>query len=337
MLIEYNKSLKLLNTFGLESIAHSFAAFSTEDELRNLLACQPLPTLILGGGSNMLLPANLDRFVLRNQIAGITISEDNSSEVVIRVGAGEVWHDLVTWAVTNGYSGIENLALIPGTVGAAPIQNIGAYGVELKDVFEHLEAVPRHGGGRKVFNLEECAFGYRDSIFKRAEKEKWVITYVSFRLQKKHQLSLDYGDIRQMLASRGIPNPNIRDVFQAVIDIRRSKLPDPAQVGNAGSFFKNPVISTAHYNDLKRTFPDLTGYPVSDEAMKVPAGWLIDRAGWKGYRQGEAGIHDRQALVLVNYGSATSSELVALAHQVSEDIKRRFGIVLETEVNILTS
>lgn len=335
MSVSENESLRSLNTFGLGCTCRALRVFRNEQELVSLLEKAERPVMVLGGGSNLLLPSHLELTVLKNEITGMEVMGRNDDHVWVRVGGGEVWHDLVVWAVEHGFGGIENLALIPGTVGAAPIQNIGAYGVELKDVMEYLEAISLEDGTLRRFMADECDFGYRDSIFKKEEKGRWAIVRVVFRLDSKPSLSLSYGDIAKVLAEQGILAPTIRDVCEAVISIRRSKLPDPAIIGNAGSFFKNPVIGRAAFQQLKRDWPEIPAYPQEDGQVKVPAGWLIEKAGWKGHRRGDCGVHEKQALVLVNYGHATAEELVRLANDIRRDIRERFGVDLEPEVNIL--
>jgi UDP-N-acetylmuramate dehydrogenase len=335
MLILPDRSLRLFNTFGVDCIARGYASFADEDTLRALLReAEPTP-LILGGGSNMLLPERLERHVLHNQIRGMATLSATAGEVTVQVGAGMSWHDLVTWAVEQGLGGIENLALIPGTVGAAPMQNIGAYGVELEETFAWLEAIDTDTGVLRRFDHAECAFGYRQSVFKSELRDRYVITSVALTLKKQPRLRLDYGDIRASLAEEGVVHPGLKDVYDAVIRIRRSKLPDPSVLGNAGSFFKNPVIPRSQWAALKATWPGLPGWPQGDAGVKVPAGWLIDQAGWKGFRRGDCGVHARQALVLVNYGAASGAEILALAEEIAADIHRRYGIRLEKEVNVL--
>lgn len=328
-------SLKDSNTFGLDCRCRGYARFTDLPTLRSLLREAESPMLILGGGSNLLLPETLQATVLHNAIPGIAILGRSEGSVIVQAGAGASWHDLVAWAVAQELGGLENLALIPGTVGAAPIQNIGAYGAELQDVFLHLEAIHRTSGEIRRFDRDECAFGYRDSLFKREERDQWVILNVAFRLAAKPVLRLDYGDIRQVLQERGVDRPGIRDVFDAVVHIRRSKLPDPSILGNAGSFFKNPVITAGQLQGLRERWPDLPAWPQDAGRYKIPAAWLIDRAGWKGHRAGDCGVHDRQALVLVNHGGATADDLIALARAISRDVYLRYGVRLENEVNIL--
>jgi UDP-N-acetylmuramate dehydrogenase len=293
------------------------------------------PKFILGGGSNILLTKDIEALVIHPGIKGITIKEENEETVVLEVGAGEVWHDFVMHCVSNGYGGVENLSLIPGTVGAAPMQNIGAYGVEIKSVVESVGAVDIENGEKRVFSNAECEFGYRESVFKKAFKNKYVITGAIFRLSKKPVLNAAYGDVQKTLQEMGAQTPTIRDVSEAIMSIRRSKLPDPAEIGNAGSFFKNPEIPVAQFAHLRETFPEVPGYPVDAETMKVPAGWLIEKAGWKGYREGEIGVHARQALVLVNYGGGTGAQIKALSEKIQESVAGKFGIRLNAEVNFI--
>lgn len=335
MSIEYNKSLHHLNTFGIESVCRGYAPFADSQSLNALFNQADAPVFILGGGSNILLPDELDRLVFHNQIGGMHVVEQQGDTIIIRAGGGVIWHNLVTWAVDMGLGGLENLALIPGTVGAAPIQNIGAYGIELTDRFVRLTAYHKSTGTIRIFDHAECAFGYRDSVFKQGERDQWVILDVDLRLSANPTLALDYGAIREELQLAGVDHPGIRDVYQTVVRIRQSKLPDPARIGNAGSFFKNPVIASNDFHVLKERYPDIPGYPVDERQTKVPAGWLIDRAGWKGQRRGACGVHDRQALVLVNYGGATATQIRSLADEIIADIQKRYGIRLEQEVNIL--
>ena len=348
-LLEENVSLRLYNTFGLDVQARYFARFASADELRELLKLpevQAADKLILGGGSNLLFTRNFDGVVLKNEIHGLqVISEDgDTATALLRAGAGESWHGLVEYTLDQGLSGIENLSLIPGTVGAAPLQNIGAYGAELRDTFDHLEALEVSTGALRVFTAAECGFGYRESVFKNVLKNQFVVTAVVLRLHRAARPSgyapnVRYGAIADTLAALGIEGePTPQDVSRAVVHIRRSKLPDPAEIGNAGSFFKNPEISQAAFDRLKSQYPDLPGYPVPG-GVKVPAGWLIERAGWKGQRRGPGigthGVHDRQALVLVNHGGATGSEVHQLAEEIIASVRQQFAIELHSEVNIL--
>lgn len=337
--IAENISLRNFNTFQLEANAQYYAEATSLDDLWDLLAtpfAQSQPKFILGGGSNMLLVGDLQGLVIHNRIRRFEVLSENAESILLAVGGGEVWHDVVMRCIEQGWGGIENLSLIPGSVGAAPIQNIGAYGVELKDVFERLTAIDLTTGRIQVFHHPDCQFGYRDSVFKREHKGRFIIVEVVFRLQKSpHTLHLEYGAIRDELSQAGITQPTIGDVSQAVMAIRRSKLPDPAQIGNAGSFFKNPEIPKAQFDALKALHPSLPGYVVDDTTMKLPAGWLIEQAGWKGKRLGNYGVHAAQALVLVNHGGAHGRDILALSQAIMDDIQAKFGIHLEREVNIV--
>lgn len=341
--LQHDVSLRPYNTFGLDAKARLFAAFRSEDELRALLRLpevQAAPKLVLGGGSNLLLTRDFDGVVLKNEIRGLATLPDEAPDgtVLVRAGAGESWHGLVEYALGQELAGLENLSLIPGTVGAAPLQNIGAYGVELQDAFEYLEAVHISSGEPRRFSREECGFGYRESVFKGPLRGQYIVTGVVLRLhQQPRPANTGYGAIRTTLEEMGVTEePTPQQVSQAVISIRRSKLPDPAQVGNAGSFFKNPEVSQAKFDALKAQYPELPGYPVPG-GVKVPAGWLIEQCGWKGHRAGEGryGVHDRQALVLVNHGGATGAEVRALAEDIIASVREKFGIELHPEVNII--
>lgn len=330
-----NHSLKDHNTFGVDCKAKYFASFGSSETLQKLLQNSTKPIFVLGGGSNILLTDDFMGTVLKNEIKGIEVVGETDAHCLVKVGGGEVWNDFVMWSIENGLGGIENLSLIPGSVGAAPMQNIGAYGVELKSVFEKLEAISIETLKVVTFNNEQCAFGYRNSIFKQSLKGKYIITQVFFRLTKAPVFNTSYGAIEKELQSMGAQNLTLQNISQAIINIRRRKLPDPKKLGNGGSFFKNPIISSKQFNALKIEFPNIVGYPVSETQTKVAAGWLIDQAGWKGHRNGDAGIHQSHALVLVNYGNATGAELVALAKQIQQSVWQKFGILLENEVNIL--
>ncbi len=331
-----NVSLKEFNTFGIEVFAKDFFVFETVDQLREILKqYQNKQILILGGGSNLLFTDSFDGLVLKNEIKGIEIVDEDHKSVVIKVGAGENWHEFVLHCINNGWAGIENLSLIPGTVGAAPMQNIGAYGLELKDVFEKLEAYRIEDGKIVEFSNPECEFGYRTSIFKTHQKGKYIICEVYFRLSKFPQINISYGAIADTLKERGISNPGIEDVSNAVIYIRQSKLPDPVKIGNAGSFFKNPVITSELMSKLSSEFPEIPSYPAEEQSFKIPAAWLIEKAGWKGFRKGDVGVHEKQALVLVNYGNANGVEIYNLATDIKMDVHSKFGIDLEFEVNII--
>jgi UDP-N-acetylmuramate dehydrogenase len=336
MQFHQNFNLSHLNTFGIQSAAEYFAAFNNIDELNKQLNQLPKePLMILGGGSNILITQAIQGTVLQNKIMGIDIIEETENEVIVRVGAGEVWHDFVMWAVKNNYGGVENLSLIPGSVGAGPMQNIGAYGVEIKDVLLNVEAFHIQNREVHTFSNEACEFGYRESIFKRYLKGAYIIAYVSFRLSKSPELNLEYGAIREVLNERNINNPSIKDVSDAVIHIRQSKLPDPKIIGNAGSFFKNPAVTKEHFEELQKRYPNIPAYPLNENHVKVPAGWLIEQAGWKGKDFGSYGVHDKQALVLVNRGGASGQEIFDLSTQIMEDIHQKFGIALEREVNVV--
>ncbi len=330
-------SLKPYNSFAVEVRASHFVEVENDQQLLAALdfaQAQRLPVLLLGGGSNLLLTADVQALVLRMASRGIRLLADEGQSVLIEAQAGEPWHPFVQWTLEQGFAGLENLSLIPGTVGAAPVQNIGAYGVELKDCFAGLTALDRQSGELREFNLQDCAFAYRDSQFKR-ESGRWVILRVRFRLNRAAVLHLDYGPVRQRLAEQGISEPTAQDVSRAICAIRSEKLPDPAQLGNAGSFFKNPLVSAEQARALRQQYADLVAYPQADGQVKLAAGWLIERAGWKGYRVGDAGVHRLQALVLVNYDKATGQELLELAQRIQADIAARFGVQLEIEPNVL--
>ena len=335
--MQQNKSLKAFNTFGVESHAEWFVEARTADEVWSCLETfRDKPIMVLGGGSNLLLTKDLSGVVLKISLKGIAVVQESENHVVLEVQAGEVWHDVVQYCLEQDYGGIENLALIPGQMGTAPIQNIGAYGVELKDVFDSCVALNRNTGQKEVFNLDDCHFGYRESVFKNELKNQFVILSVRVRLTKRqHELKLDYGSISEVLQQQGVKNPSIRQVAQAVIAIRQSKLPDPKILGNSGSFFKNPIVSEAEVNRLQGLYPDLPSYQAGNHLKKIPAGWLIQHAGYKGYRQGDAGVHENQALVLVNYGEATGLEIKELAQTIQDKVFHDFGIKLTPEVNII--
>ena len=334
-MIQENINLKSYTTFGIDSVARNFARFSSIEELKQLIKTADRELMILGGGSNMLLTRDIDAFVLKNEIKGVSIVYTSENSIELKVGGGENWHDFVMFCVNNEYYGIENMSLIPGSVGASPMQNIGAYGVEIKDVFKSLEALEIATGEIKLFSHEECAFGYRESVFKRALKGKYIITSVNFKLSLVKSLNTKYGAIESELAKKGISSPTIKDVSDAVIAIRQSKLPDPKELGNAGSFFKNPVVSVDIQQAILAKYPDVPSFPVSEGFVKIPAGWLIETAGWKGRKIGNCGVHVNQALVLVNYGSATGKEVFNLSTELILDVKNKFGIELEREVNII--
>lgn len=335
--MQQNKSLKDLNTFGVESQAEWFVEARTVDEIRSCLAAsKDKPLMILGGGSNLLLTQDIKGVVLKINLKGISVIRASSHDVLIEVQAGEIWHDVVEYCLEHDFGGIENLALIPGQMGTAPIQNIGAYGVELKDVLDSCLVLNRKTGAKQKFTRDQCSFGYRESVFKNEFKNQFIILSVRLRLTKgQHALKLDYGSIREVLDKKGIKQPKIQHVAEAVIAIRQSKLPNPAELGNCGSFFKNPIVTPAKANELRGQYPDLPSYDVDHGYTKIPAGWLIERAGFKGLRRGDAGVHKKQALVLVNYGRATGLEISHLAREIQDKIQEIFGIELTPEVNII--
>lgn len=336
MKLEENYNLQALNTFGIAANARYFAEAHSEADLREAFQLQIQPMLILGGGSNLLLTQDFEGLVIKNAISGKTIIEETDTHAIVRVGAGENWHQFVLWCLDQDLGGVENLSLIPGTVGAAPIQNIGAYGVELKDVFHHLEAMEVATGNMHTFSHAECRFGYRDSVFKNKLKGKYCITQVYLKLTKlAHQINTSYGAIRETLAAHDVTEPTIRDISNAVIDIRSSKLPDPAKIGNSGSFFKNPEIPVEQFTELQQRFPHIISFPGSNGKIKVPAGWLIEQCGWRGTRRGDAGCYDKQALVLVNYGNASGEDIWRLAQNIVASVQDTFGITLTPEVNII--
>ncbi len=328
----HDASLRALNTFGFDETADCLVALTDLAQLSQLDAL-PGPLRILGGGSNVLLTGPVIGTVVLNRLTGISVLREDADHVWLRSGAGEVWHELVMYAIGKGLGGIENLALIPGTVGAAPIQNIGAYGVEVKDTITEVEAWDRELGVLRTFSAADCRFGYRDSAFKHEWKDRAIVTAVTFRLSKRPAFHTGYGAIREELAAMGA-EPSTQAIAQAVIHIRRSKLPDPAEIGNAGSFFKNPTIPGDEFEPLVAKFPSLPSYPAGDGFVKIPAGWLIEQCGWKGFRNGDAGVHAKQALVLVNYGGAKGAEILALAKEVMASVRERFGIGLEPEVQV---
>lgn len=329
-------NLKPYTTFGIDSYAELFATFSDVKTLQSLVDQSAGNQLtILGGGSNLLLTKDIQGLVLKNEILGVEVAEETTETVLLKVGGGVVWHDLVIFSIENQYYGLENLSLIPGSVGASPMQNIGAYGVEIKDCFEKLEALEIATKEIHTFSHEACEFGYRESVFKRKLKGKFIITHVYFRLQKHAVLNTSYGAINTELASKGITIPSIKEVSDAVISIRKSKLPDPKELGNAGSFFKNPVVSSTVYETIKISFPEVPSYTINSNQVKIPAGWLIETAGWKGKKVGNCGVHTKQALVLVNYGGATGKEIFELSQAIIDDVYTKFSIELEREVNIL--
>lgn len=335
MEIQTNFSLKNYNTFGISAFAKSFISVTSEDELKTVLQ-QQQDIFILGGGSNMLLTKDIEKTVVHLNLKGIAVTKETEDYVWVTAQAGENWHEFVLWCLERNFGGLENLSLIPGNVGTTPIQNIGAYGVEIKDTMVSCEAISIKTQEKHIFTNTECAFEYRESIFKKELKNQYIITAVTFQLTKKnHQLKTSYGAIEAELQQKNISNPTIQDVSRAVIAIRQSKLPDPKELGNSGSFFKNPIIPRATYEKALQNFPEMPHYKVSEESVKVPAGWLIEQAGFKGKRFGDAGIHKNQALVLVNYGNATGAEIEAVARDIQKTVLEKFGIAIEAEVNII--
>jgi UDP-N-acetylmuramate dehydrogenase len=335
--LQANASLQALNSFGLQVKARFLAEAGSDTQVREALVVareRQLALLVIGGGSNLLLTQDVDALVLRMTSRGIRLLSESAAGVIVEAEAGEPWHPFVLWSLEQGLMGLENLSLIPGTVGAAPMQNIGAYGVEIKDLFAGLTALDRQTGELREFSLEQAAFGYRDSIFKR-EAGRWLILRVRFCLRREAALHLEYGPLQQYLSAQGVSAPTARDVSRAVCAIRSEKLPDPAVLGNAGSFFKNPLVCAALAERLRAEHPGLVAYPQPGGEFKLAAGWLIERAGWKGFREGDAGVHLQQALVLVNYGGATGAQLLNLARRIQADIAERFAVELEIEPNVL--
>lgn len=337
MQIKKNISLKPYNTFGVDVTTKHFVSVSTINELKQVLNLPNYPEkFILGGGSNLLLTKDFNGLVIHINLKGISVANETENSIEVTAQAGENWHDFVSWCLKHNYGGLENLSLIPGNVGTAPIQNIGAYGIELKDFFVSCEALDISNQSIHHFDKSACNFGYRNSIFKQEAKGKYIICSVTFQLTKgSHKLHTAYGAIANELKNMEIASPTIQDVSKAVIAIRNSKLPNPKELGNSGSFFKNPVISTKNFDQLKEQFPEAPGYPISKKEVKVPAGWLIEQAGFKGKRFNNYGVHKKQALVLVNYGNANGSEILKLAQLIQETINRLFNITIEAEVNIL--
>jgi UDP-N-acetylmuramate dehydrogenase len=343
MQIQENISLRPYNTFGIDARAKYFAAFKDIDELEETLNLKSKTlNLILGGGSNILFTKDFDGLILKNEISGIDELHEDNEYVYVRAGAGENWHRFVMHCLSRNWAGLENLSLIPGNVGASPMQNIGAYGVELEDVFYSLEAF--HLREKKIFSFSnaDCEFGYRNSVFKGRYKDQFAITSVTFRLRKKPIFHTSYGAINEELDKMGVMELNIRSISQAVINIRSSKLPDPKEIGNAGSFFKNPTVSKEKFDELKKQFQNIIGYSNADGSVKLAAGWLIEQCGpatggksWKGYRKGDAGCHANQALVLVNYGNAKGKEIYDLSEEILQSVEKQFQVRLEKEVNII--
>ena len=336
MQVQQNYSLKKYNTFAIDAKARYFAAFKSIEELEILLKeYQSEKKLLLGGGSNVLFTKDFDGLVIKNDLKGIHTVHEDVEHVYVTSAAGENWHQFVMHAVKHDLAGVENLSLIPGCVGASPMQNIGAYGVELKDVFHSLEAFHIDDHKKVTFSLNDCEFGYRESVFKKICKDQYVILNVTFRLNKKHHINISYGEIKQELEKMGIVNVDIAAVSQAVINIRSSKLPDPNVIGNAGSFFKNPEISLQQFQSLKNNFPGIVGFILKNGNLKLSAGGLIEQCGWKGFRRGDAGCYEKQALVLVNYNAATGEEIYDLSREIQESVREKFNVDLKREVNII--
>lgn len=337
MTILSNISLKPYNTFGIDAKAKHFVSVESIEDLRTVLSLKEYSNrFIIGGGSNMLLTKDIDALVVHINLKGIDILSETQSEVVVKANAGENWHEFVLWCLQKDYGGIENLSLIPGNVGTAPIQNIGAYGVELKDTFVSCEALDVATGTLKTFTKEECEFDYRNSIFKHKAKGEYIIVNVTLKLSKNnHIIKTSYGAITDELEKMQVKSPTIQDVSKAVICIREHKLPNPKDIGNSGSFFKNPIVSNTHFEKLKANFPNIPNYKVSDTEIKIPAGWLIEQAGFKGKTFGNHGVHKNQALVLVNYGNAKGEDILKLSKLIQDTISRIFDINLEAEVNII--
>ena len=336
-MFQNNISLKSFNTFGIDAIAEKFIEVKSVEQLSAIVS-KHKDLFILSGGSNILLTKNISKPVVYLATKGMqTLSDQEGSDrVLVKVQAGENWHEFVLWCLLNNYGGLENLSLIPGNVGTSPMQNIGAYGVEIKDVFHELEAMEISSGKIVTFNASDCAFGYRESVFKNVLKGQYIILTVSFKLStKNHKINDDYGAIKSQLKENQIIKPTITDISNAVISIRKSKLPDPEEIGNSGSFFKNPVITSAHFSSLQKEYPLIPNYVVSEALIKVPAGWLVEQCGFKGKRYGDAGVHKNQALVLVNHNHASGNDILNLAKEIQDKVGTKFGIQLEMEVNII--
>ena len=333
MKIQQNISLKPYNTFGIHANAKRFVSVNSIKDLKEILASEKA-IFLLGGGSNILLTGDLENLVIHINTKGIIVNDFDENEVLVTAEAGENWHELVLWCVSQNYGGLENLALIPGNVGTSPIQNIGAYGVEIKDAFQQLEAIDIETGKTKIFTNADCDFGYRNSVFKNELKGKYIIVNVTFKLTKKnHNINISYGAIKDILTDK--ENPSIKEIADAVIAIRQSKLPDPKEIGNSGSFFKNPIINTDLFKELSENYPEIPHYVISENEIKIPAGWLIEQCGYKGKRFGDAGVHEKQALVLVNYNNASGKEIYDLAQKIQKNVMETFKISLEIEVNVI--
>jgi len=335
MSLQENISLRSHNTFGIDVKTKKLATVKNVNELKNILSNNLLPLCILGGGSNILFTKDFDGLIIKNELKGIQLINENDTEIYLKVASGEVWHEFVLFCIENNYCGIENLSLIPGSVGASPMQNIGAYGVEVKDFITEVEAMHLKSLKITYFSTNDCEFDYRSSIFKTKEKGNYFITSVTFRLNKQPNINTSYGAIQSELEAKGISNPTIKDVSDAVICIRESKLPNPKEIGNAGSFFKNPSVSNEKAEALKNEFPAIPNYPQNNGTTKIAAGWLIEQCGFKGKTFNNYGVHKNQALVLVNYGGAQGKDIYALSETIIDTVQQKFGILLEREVNIL--
>jgi UDP-N-acetylmuramate dehydrogenase len=337
MKIQENISLKPYNTFGIDKNARFFTVAESVENFKEALIFskeKKIPAIILGSGSNILLTKDQDALIIKNEIKGIKVTKESENEVFVEVGAGENWHEWVLYSISQGWSGIENLSLIPGTVGASPMQNIGAYGVEIKDVFHSLKALNRETLKLEDFDFETCDFGYRESVFKNKLKGKYIICEVTYRLSKQPEFNISYGAIQETLKAHGIEELSTKAISDAVIEIRQSKLPDPAQIGNSGSFFKNPTVPAEQFEKLKELYPTLPGYP-NDNGVKLAAGWLIEQTGWKGYKEGPIGVHDKQALVLVNHGGGDGAQVAKLSEKIQKSVFEKFNVMLSPEVNFL--
>ena len=336
--IQFDFSLKKYNSFGIEAKAKKFVSAQSVAELKTILIeNKNQQKFILGGGSNMLLTQDIDALVIHIDLKGREIIKENDDFVWVECQAGENWHEFVLWTIDQGFGGLENMSLIPGNVGTTPVQNIGAYGAEIKDCMESCEAIAIENQELRTLSNADCKFGYRESVFKNELKDQYIISSVVFKLTKRnHKINSSYGDITTQLALSNSGNPpSLKEISNAVIAIRKSKLPDPKELGNSGSFFKNPLVPKVEFDPIHQKFPEMKFYPVSDTEVKVPAGWLIEQAGFKGKRFGDAGVHKNQALVLVNYGNATGAEILAVAREVQQTVFERFGIKIEAEVNIV--
>ena len=336
MQITENVSLRAFNTFKMDVRARYLSAIRKSADIEPVLSeSKTNSVFVLGGGSNILFTKDVNGLLLKNEIKGLVKKNENEEYVYIQAGAGENWHQFVMYCLNQNLGGVENLALIPGNVGASPMQNIGAYGVELKDVFHELEAFHLKDKALVTFNAADCGFGYRESVFKNKYKGDFLILNVTFRLSKKHEYNITYGAIREELDKNQVETITIQSIAEAVIRIRRSKLPDPDEIGNAGSFFKNPTVSLNKFNSLRTTFPAIVGFPQNEHSVKLAAGWMIEQCGWKGYRKGDAGCHEKQALVLVNHGNASGNEIYQLSEEIKLSVMDKFGVELEREVNVI--